>query len=97
MLETEQQEGTNTLREEAAEALIALSEAATTNATTTATTTRAQARAETTPQLVIPKPQRLHSIVIENYKLQTDLQHQFPLLKKLRKTRIMRKSWRNGS
>ena len=62
----EQQEAANTLRGEAAEALIALSQAA----TTTATTTRAQARAETTPQLVIPKSQRLHSIVIENNPLQ---------------------------
>ena len=66
----EQQEVANTLREEAAEALIALSQAATTIATTTATTTRAQARAETIPQLVIPKPQRLHTIVIENNLLQ---------------------------
>ena len=66
MLAQEQQDAANTLSGEAAEALIALSQPA----TTTATTTRAQARAETTPQLVIPKPQRLHSIVIENDKLQ---------------------------
>ena len=44
----EQQEAANTLKGEAAGALIALSQAA----TTTATTTRAQASAETTPQLV---------------------------------------------
>ena len=66
MLAREQQEAANILRGEAAEALIALSQAA----TTTATTTRAQARAETTPQLVIPKLQRLHAIVIENNRLQ---------------------------
>ena len=66
MLAGEQQEAANTLRGEAAEALIALSQAA----TTTATTTRAQDRAEATPQLVIPKPQRLHSIVIKNNMLQ---------------------------
>ena len=66
MLAQEQQEAANILRGEAAEALIALSQAA----TTTATTTRAQARAETTAQLVIPKLQRLHSIVIENDRLQ---------------------------
>ena len=65
-LAQEQQEAANTLRGEAAEARLALSQAA----TTTATTTRDQARAETTPQLVIPKPQKLHSIVIENNLLQ---------------------------
>ena len=62
LLAREQQEAVNTLRGEAADALIALSRAA----STTATTTRAQARAETTPQFVIPKPQRLHAIVIQN-------------------------------
>ena len=66
MLVREKQEAANTLRGEAAEALIALSQAA----TTTASTTRPQARAETTPQLVIPKPQTLHAIVIENKRLQ---------------------------
>ena len=66
MLARAQQAAVNTLRGEAAEALIALSQAA----TTTATTTRAQARAETTPQLVIHKLQTLHAIVIENNKPQ---------------------------
>ena len=65
MLAHELQEAGNNLREEAAAALIALSEAA----TSTATTTRAQARAETTPQSVIRKPQRLHSIVLEDHLL----------------------------
>ena len=58
----EQQEAANTLRGGTAEALIALCEAT----TTTATTIRAQARAETTAQLVIHKPQRLHAIAMEN-------------------------------
>ena len=66
MLAQEQQEAVNNLRGEAADGLFVLSQAA----TTTATTTRAQARAESIPQLVIHKPQRLHSIVIENNKLQ---------------------------
>ena len=51
---------------EAAEALIAPSKAA----TTTATTDKAQVRAQTTPQLVIPKPPRLHEMVIEKNRLQ---------------------------
>ena len=63
MLGREQKEAANILRGEAAEGLIAISQAA----TTTATTTRAQATAETTPQLIIPKLQRLHAIVMENH------------------------------
>ena len=62
MLAQAQQKAANTFRGEPAEALIALSQAA----ITTATTIRAQARAETPPQLVIPKLQSLHSIVVEN-------------------------------
>ena len=79
MLAREQQEAANTLRGEAAEARIALSQAA----TTTATTTRAQARAETTPQLVMPKPQRCHSIVIENNRLQNRLPTPIPPLEEI--------------
>ena len=79
MLAREQQEAANTLRGEAAEALIALSQAATTNATTI----RAQARAETTAQLVIPKPQRLYSIVIENSRLQNRLPTTIPPLEEI--------------
>ena len=70
MLRQEQQEAANILRGEAAEASIALTQAATTTAPTTATSTGAQARPETTPQLVIHKLQRLHSIVRENNLLQ---------------------------
>ena len=79
MLQREQQEAANTLRGEAAEAPIALSQAA----TTTATATRAQARAETTPQLVIPKLQRLHSIVIENKLLQNKPRTPIPPLEEI--------------
>ena len=74
-----QQEAANTLRGEAAEALIALSQAA----TTTATTTRAQARADTTPQLVIPKLQGLHAIVKENNLLQNRPTTPIPPLKEI--------------
>ena len=64
MLARDQQEAAHTLRGEAAKAVIALSQAG-----STATTTNAQARAKPTPQLVIRKPRRLHSIGIENNKL----------------------------
>ena len=83
MLRREQQAAANTLRGEAADALIALSQAA----STTATTTRAQARAETTPQLVIPKPQRLDSIVIENNKLQNRPPTPIPPLEEIEEER----------
>ena len=79
MLAQEQQEAANTSRGEAAEALIALSQAA----TTTATTTRAQGTAETTALLVIPQPQSLHSIVIENYPSQSRPPTAIPPLEEL--------------
>ena len=74
-----QQEAVNTLPGEAAEALIALAQAA----TTTATTTRAQGRAETTPQFVIPKRRRLHSIVIENNLFQNGRSIPIPPLEEI--------------
>ena len=78
-LAQEPQEAANTLRGEAGESLLALSQAA----TTTATTTRPQARAETTPQFVIPKPQRLDSIVIENNLLQNKPPTRIPPLEEI--------------
>lgn len=62
----ELQAAADTLRGEATEAVIALSQPAITSATTTHTTIRAKASAGTTAEAVIRKSHRLHSIVIEN-------------------------------
>ena len=67
------------MREDAAEALLTLSQAA----TTTATTTRAQARPVTTPQLVSPKQQRRHSLVTENNPLQNRPPTRIPPLEEI--------------